>query len=367
MVCRLAVFLYLVMLSWPLAAAVKIERIDPDSGRLIRTYLRSDRTKKKIVIRVPEDDGTYRTVEVRRYNLKGELDRVERPAASRKPRRRVTRTEDGQQITVEELDTNGNGTYDLTITYQPPDYKTIASISLPGKEALLRARRLLAATRGMKTEKQYAVYRRALTFYRRAFTSWRREYKKAVPALAAPLVTRARSEAADIYFTLEAREKPQRFARAMPLYRLVVAAADESHARRRLALIHMARGEYSAAVRHLRRLVRQYPTRLRPRNYLAYIYKKEKKYAKAARLLREAVPHQPSGQKRARAALNVACFWALAGQADEAFTYLRQAEKNGYRNLSALKAEKDLKPLHSDPRFKAMVRRLRRYRGNDDS
>ena len=52
---------------------------------------------------------------------------------------------------------------------------------------------------------------------------------------------------------------------------------------------------------------------------------------------------------------NLACSYALVGGKKEAMTVLRQAIELGYRDFNFIKKDKDLKSLHQDPEFQALV------------
>jgi len=52
---------------------------------------------------------------------------------------------------------------------------------------------------------------------------------------------------------------------------------------------------------------------------------------------------------------NLACSYALLGQIEEALSGLEKAIKLGYRDFVYLKKDRDLKSLHHDPKFKALI------------
>jgi len=56
---------------------------------------------------------------------------------------------------------------------------------------------------------------------------------------------------------------------------------------------------------------------------------------------------------------NLACSYALTDQPDAAFESLEAAITLGYRDAAHLQADEDLESLHDDPRFDAIVARLR--------
>lgn len=52
---------------------------------------------------------------------------------------------------------------------------------------------------------------------------------------------------------------------------------------------------------------------------------------------------------------DAACFFALAGKADEAFRYLEQAINQGYANPEKFKSDPDLNSLHNDSRWQPLL------------
>ncbi|MGD8377594.1 MAG: tetratricopeptide repeat protein, partial [Acidobacteriota bacterium] len=54
---------------------------------------------------------------------------------------------------------------------------------------------------------------------------------------------------------------------------------------------------------------------------------------------------------------NLACAYALKGDADEAFRWLEELQDRGFRGLDALRTDPDLEPLRGDPRFEAVLLR----------
>ena len=56
---------------------------------------------------------------------------------------------------------------------------------------------------------------------------------------------------------------------------------------------------------------------------------------------------------------NLACSLALCGEVDEAFDQLEVAVRLGYRDGAHLAEDEDLQSLRPDPRFAALVERLR--------
>lgn len=56
---------------------------------------------------------------------------------------------------------------------------------------------------------------------------------------------------------------------------------------------------------------------------------------------------------------NLACSLSLCGRADDAIDALEQAVELGYRDLAHLLGDPDLTALHGEPRFRALLERLR--------
>ena len=56
---------------------------------------------------------------------------------------------------------------------------------------------------------------------------------------------------------------------------------------------------------------------------------------------------------------NFACSLALMGKKEESFGMLEQAVKLGYKEFDHMKQDPDLKSLRDDPRFEALLKRVR--------
>ncbi len=88
----------------------------------------------------------------------------------------------------------------------------------------------------------------------------------------------------------------------------------------------------------------------------------EKRYGEAEKLFRERIEaatntHRPdliSG-----AWYDFACGSAIAGHRAEAFAYLRQAIDLGQQAPDDIASDADLKSLHGDPRFEALLTRAK--------
>jgi hypothetical protein len=88
----------------------------------------------------------------------------------------------------------------------------------------------------------------------------------------------------------------------------------------------------------------------------------EGRYGDAKKLFRDAIQtasktDQP--YKLSVAWLNFACGAVVAGRHDEALQYLDQAIDHGYGPADRISAEPDLKSMHGDPHFEALVAKAR--------
>jgi non-specific serine/threonine protein kinase/serine/threonine-protein kinase len=86
------------------------------------------------------------------------------------------------------------------------------------------------------------------------------------------------------------------------------------------------------------------------------------RYSESEALFREAI--QAAGKSNetgvlGRAWYNFACNAASAGRRDDAFKFLAQAVDHGYRHAERMQSDSDLKSLHGDPRFEALVAQAR--------
>jgi len=108
----------------------------------------------------------------------------------------------------------------------------------------------------------------------------------------------------------------------------------------------------------------EHPKTLRSMNNLAHVLTNMKRYDESEALSRQALEIQrrvlgPQDPDRALSAYNVACAEARRGSRDEALTLLREALDHGLPPFAELFMSKDndLKSLHGDPRFDALVAR----------
>ena len=89
----------------------------------------------------------------------------------------------------------------------------------------------------------------------------------------------------------------------------------------------------------------------------------EGRFSEAATLFREALQAAEKSNLPTIAAntwYDFACGAALAGRRSEALEYLRQAIDHGLTNPDSIPADPDLKSLHSDPGFNALVTKARK-------
>jgi eukaryotic-like serine/threonine-protein kinase len=101
---------------------------------------------------------------------------------------------------------------------------------------------------------------------------------------------------------------------------------------------------------------------VRSMNNLAVDLSHEKRYGEAEKLFREAI--HTADQTNHPDVLNdlwynFACAAAIAGRRDEALEYLGRAVDLGFSNADAMAADNDLKSLHADQRFEALVANAR--------
>lgn len=81
----------------------------------------------------------------------------------------------------------------------------------------------------------------------------------------------------------------------------------------------------------------------------------EKLYGQAVELYRQAFSID---SKNKTDLYNAACYASLAGDKDQAFTWLELAVQVGYDNLTQLKADTDLLNLHTDARWEKLITQL---------
>jgi eukaryotic-like serine/threonine-protein kinase len=137
-----------------------------------------------------------------------------------------------------------------------------------------------------------------------------------------------------------------------------------------LALILEKETHYAEAEKLLRETLEiehrvlgpEHPDTLISMNFLGGILVEEGRYAEAEKFVRETLELQrrvfgPEHAATASATYNLACIAAHEGKPDEALALLREAVDHGLAPNDCLDMEKDsdLKSLHGDPRFDALV------------
>jgi eukaryotic-like serine/threonine-protein kinase len=104
------------------------------------------------------------------------------------------------------------------------------------------------------------------------------------------------------------------------------------------------------------------PETLQAKTSLSNMLTYQGHYDAAETLLSEAVETQrrlfgPDNPRTVKAVYNLACLKALMGKREEAFQFLKESVEHGMtpRRAQHLEIDSDLKSLHSDPRFAALV------------
>jgi non-specific serine/threonine protein kinase/serine/threonine-protein kinase len=95
---------------------------------------------------------------------------------------------------------------------------------------------------------------------------------------------------------------------------------------------------------------------------LAITFAHEGRYADASQLFHQAIGIAEKNKEPSAINIgwyNFACAAAIAGRRDEAFDYLHQAISRGFVYPDAISSDRDLTPLHSDPRFAPIVEEAR--------
>ena len=137
-----------------------------------------------------------------------------------------------------------------------------------------------------------------------------------------------------------------------------------------LAITLMNEGRYAEAEKLLRETVDDMRRVLGPAHggtlytleILGLDLSHEGRYGDAKQLFQEAI--QTAGKadqpyKLSVAWVNFACGAVIAGHRDEALQYLDQAVDHGYGPPESITGDPDLKSLHGDPRFDALVAKAR--------
>jgi len=78
-------------------------------------------------------------------------------------------------------------------------------------------------------------------------------------------------------------------------------------------------------------------------------------YGRAAQYYKKALMHN---QDDAIVAYNLACCYALQGDAENAAIFVNHAFSNGFRNMELLATDKDFDPIRADPEFAKLMHKL---------
>jgi non-specific serine/threonine protein kinase/serine/threonine-protein kinase len=107
-----------------------------------------------------------------------------------------------------------------------------------------------------------------------------------------------------------------------------------------------------------RRLGPDHPDTLDTLGELAMTLSHEKRFDEAGKLLSvlaEVAKQPQEPEKAASASYYLGCGAAIAGRNDDALKYLRQSIDQGFTDISYMRKDEDLKNLHNDPRFAALI------------
>ncbi len=112
-------------------------------------------------------------------------------------------------------------------------------------------------------------------------------------------------------------------------------------------------GRFLDALEPLRRAAQANPDNISTWLALGWCYKRTGKLDRAIESLEEALSVEPND---ALVHYNLACYWSLARNKQQALTYLSRALdlEDEYRNLVA--AETDFDPIRDDPSFQTLIR-----------
>ncbi len=114
-------------------------------------------------------------------------------------------------------------------------------------------------------------------------------------------------------------------------------------------------GFFERARRFFKRAIELDPTRPEAYNGVGVTYYARSDYSKALEWYKKALETDPNFGD---AFYNMACIYALQGKKELAFRYLGIAAANGYAEADAMRADKDLENLRSDPRFDEIIRKM---------
>ncbi len=117
--------------------------------------------------------------------------------------------------------------------------------------------------------------------------------------------------------------------------------------------------QYQAAVEELKKVLAESPFDFRANYHIAFAYLLLKEYDKAIHHFEIAKRIQPDDQLTL---YNLACAYALSGKKEEALRELRAAVEAGFDDVEHIESDPDLESLRGDPRYKDLVRTLRKRR-----
>jgi tetratricopeptide (TPR) repeat protein len=126
---------------------------------------------------------------------------------------------------------------------------------------------------------------------------------------------------------------------------------------------------YSDTLERRRRVLGEdHPSTLSSMNNLANIYAVEGRHAEAEALFLKSLEkvRRVLGENHpdvANTLYNLACLSSLRGDRQGALDWLQQAVTHGYSHWDVMARDSDLKRLHGDPAFDAIVARARKNAG----
>ena len=142
-------------------------------------------------------------------------------------------------------------------------------------------------------------------------------------------------------------------------------------ARTNLATTLIAEGHYAEAEKNaqqafetgLRTLGPQHPYTLNALQQLGTSMAHNHRYPEASKLFRDVIEKQDDSKgqgDRSSVWYSFACVAAAANQTDDALEHLREAINHGYKDADGLMADKNLRNLHQNSHFQALVAELKR-------
>jgi Tfp pilus assembly protein PilF len=136
---------------------------------------------------------------------------------------------------------------------------------------------------------------------------------------------------------------------------------DFAEAYNNLAVAQENRGKLEEAKKDYRKAVQIKPDYFEATYNLALIHQKEKDYREAVKIFTVAATIKP---KEPYVSYNLACCFARIGERDNAFSALDSCIDNGFEYIEIIeKYSPDLASLKGDPRFKALIDKMKKQRG----